>query len=97
MSDYTDPINIGNPHETTIKEFAEEIIKLTGTDQKIIYKPLPQDDPMQREPDITRAKEILGWEPKVNRADGLKKVYEYFKSLSPEELQKKEHREFLGK
>lgn len=89
MSDYTDPINIGNPHETTIKEFAEEIIKLTGTDQKIIYKPLPQDDPMQREPDITRAKEILGWEPKVNRAEGLKKVYEYFKSLSPEELQKK--------
>jgi dTDP-glucose 4,6-dehydratase len=97
MSDYTDPINIGNPHETTIKEFAEEIIKLTGTDQKIIYRPLPQDDPMQREPDIGRAKEILGWEPKVNRAEGLKKVYEYFKSLSPEELQKKEHRDFSAK
>ena len=96
MSDYTDPINIGNPHETTIKEFAEEIIKLTGTDQKIIYKPLPKDDPMQREPDITRAKEILGWEPKVGREEGLKKVFEYFKSLSPEELQKKEHRDFSG-
>lgn len=94
MSDYTDPINIGNPHETTILEFAQEIIKLTGTDQKIVFKPLPQDDPMQREPDITRAKEILGWEPKVQRAEGLKIVYDYFKSLSPEELQKKEHRDF---
>ncbi len=97
LSDYAEPINIGNPHETTIKEFAEEIIKLTGTDQKIIYKPLPQDDPMQRQPDITRAKEILGWEPKVDRAEGLKIVYEYFKSLSPEELQKKEHRNFSNR
>ena len=94
MSDYVYPINIGNPHETTIKEFAEEIIKLTGAQQKIIYKPLPQDDPMQRQPDITKAKEILGWEPKVHRAEGLKLVYDYFKSLSPEELQKKEHRDF---
>ena len=94
LSDYTDPINIGNPHETTIKEFAEEIIKLTGTSQKIIYKPLPQDDPLQRQPDITRAKEILGWEPRVARSDGLKIVYDYFKSLSTSELQQKEHREF---
>ncbi|WP_343486910.1 UDP-glucuronic acid decarboxylase family protein [Allomuricauda sp. d1] len=94
MSDYVEPINIGNPDETTILEFAQEIIKLTGTDQKIVFKPLPQDDPMQRQPDITRAKELLDWEPKVNRSDGLKKVYEYFKSLSPEELQKKAHREF---
>jgi dTDP-glucose 4,6-dehydratase len=96
MSDYTDPINIGNPHETTIMEFAQEIIKLTGTTQKIIYKPLPKDDPLQRQPDITRAKEVLGWEPKVERAEGLKKVYEYFTSLSPEELQDKEHRDFSG-
>lgn len=96
MSDYTDPINIGNPHETTIIEFAEEIIKLTGTDQKIIHKPLPKDDPTQRQPDITRAREILGWEPKVERAEGLKKVFEYFKSLTPEELQDKEHRDFSG-
>ena len=96
MSDYTDPINIGNPHETTIMEFAQEIIKLTGTHQKIILKPLPQDDPLQRQPDITRAKEILGWEPKVGRAEGLKKVFEYFKSLTPEELQDKEHRDFSG-
>jgi len=96
MSDYTDPINIGNPHETTIMEFAQEIIKLTGTNQKIILKPLPKDDPTQRQPDITRAKEILGWEPKVGRAEGLKKVFEYFKSLTPEELQDKEHRDFSG-
>lgn len=96
MSDYTDPVNIGNPHETTILEFAEEIIKLTGTDQKIVFRPLPQDDPLQRQPDITRAKDILGWEPKVGRAEGLKKVFEYFRSLTPEELQDKEHRDFSG-
>ncbi len=94
MSDYVEPINIGNPDETTILEFAEEIIKLTGTDQKIVFKPLPVDDPLQRQPDISRAKEILGWEPKTQRSEGLKKVYEYFKSLSPEELHEKEHRDF---
>lgn len=94
MSDYVEPINIGNPDETTILEFAEEIIKLTGTDQKIVFKPLPQDDPLQRQPDITRAKEILGWEPRVHRSEGLKKVYDYFKSLSPEALWEA-HREFL--
>ena len=96
MSDYTDPINIGNPDETSINEFAQEILELTGKDQKIIYKPLPKDDPLQRQPDITRAKEILGWEPKVDRKEGLRKVYEYFKSLSPEELRQKEHRDFSG-
>lgn len=94
MSDFVEPVNIGNPDETTILEFAQEIIKLTGTDQKIIFKPLPTDDPLQRQPDITRAKEVLGWEPKVHRTVGLKKVFDYFKSLSPEELQKKEHRAF---
>ena len=97
FSDYTDPVNIGNPHETTIKQFAEEIIALTGTKQKVIYKPLPQDDPTQRQPDITKAKEILGWEPKVSRSEGLKIVYDYFKSLSSEDLQKKEHRDFSSK
>jgi dTDP-glucose 4,6-dehydratase len=93
MSDYVEPINIGNPDETTILEFAEEIINLTGTDQKIVFKPLPIDDPLQRQPDITRAKEILDWEPKVHRSEGLKVVYEYFKSLSPEELNR-QHRVF---
>ena len=81
LSDYVYPVNIGNPDEISIKEFAEEIIKLTGTDQKIIYKPLPTDDPKQRQPDITRAKELLGWEPKVSRKEGLKITYDYFKDV----------------
>ena len=97
MSDYVEPINIGNPDETTILQFAQEIIRLTGSNQKIVFKPLPNDDPLQRQPDISRAKKFLDWEPKVNRSEGLKKVYNYFKSLSPEELQKKEHREFSNK
>lgn len=92
MSDYAYPVNIGNPDEITIKEFGEEIIKLTGTTQKLISKPLPQDDPKQRRPDITKAREILGWEPKVSRAEGLKITYEYFKNLPPEELNKTAHR-----
>ncbi len=87
-SDYAYPVNIGNPSEITLKEFAEEIIKLTGTNQKIVYKPLPTDDPKQRQPNITKAKEILGWEPKVSRSEGLKITYEYFKSLPKEELYK---------
>ena len=91
LSDYHMPMNIGNPDEITIKEFAEEIIKLTGTSQKIIYKPLPQDDPKQRQPDITRAKKILGWEPKISRAEGLKRTLEYFKSLPKDELYKSTH------
>jgi dTDP-glucose 4,6-dehydratase len=92
MSDYAHPVNIGNPDEITIREFGEEILKLTGANQKLISLPLPQDDPKQRKPDISRAKEILGWEPKVNRAEGLKITYSYFKGLSKEDLFKKEHR-----
>ncbi|MBY0535532.1 MAG: SDR family oxidoreductase [Chitinophagaceae bacterium] len=88
LSDYHMPVNIGNPDEITLKEFAEEIIALTGTTQKIVHKPLPVDDPKQRRPDITRAKEILGWEPKVSRKEGLKITYEYFKNLPPEEWMK---------
>lgn len=84
LSDYHMPVNVGNPVEITIKEFAEEVIKLTGTTQKIIYKDLPKDDPKQRRPDITKAKQILGWEPKVERATGLKITYDYFKSLPNE-------------
>src|SRR5829696_1381140 len=85
MSDYHMPVNIGNPDEISLKDFAEEIIALTGNNVKIIYKPLPADDPKQRKPDITKAKEILGWEPKIERAEGLKWTYDYFKSLPPEE------------
>lgn len=94
LSDYSDPVNIGNPHEISIRDFAEEIIRLTGTTQKVIYKPLPADDPMQRQPDITRAREILGWEPKVSREEGMKKTYDYFRSLSEEELNHSEHKDF---
>ena len=92
LSDYHLPVNIGNPDEISIRDFAEEIIKLTGTSQKIIYMPLPQDDPKQRQPDITRARKILNWEPKISRADGLKKTFEYFKSLPKEELSNSAHR-----
>lgn len=88
MSDYAYPVNVGNPVEISLKDFAEEIIKLTGTTQKIVYKELPVDDPKQRRPDITKAREILGWSPKVNRAEGLAITYEYFKSLPKEELYK---------
>lgn len=94
MSDYAQPVNIGNPQEITIKEFAEEILKLTGSSVKISFKDLPVDDPKQRRPDITKAQQILGWEPKVNRAEGLKITYDYFRNLSPEELNKTEHRSF---
>lgn len=94
MSDYHQPVNIGNPDEITIKEFAEEIVKLTGTTQKIIYKPLPQDDPKQRQPDTTKAKTILGWEAKVSRSEGLKITYEYFKSLPTEVLYQRDHKSF---
>ena len=94
MSDYAYPVNVGNPQEITIKDFAEEIIKLTGTKQKVVYHELPVDDPKQRQPDITLAKKILNWEPKIDRAEGLKRTYAYFKTLSAEELNKKEHREF---
>lgn len=96
FSDYAQPVNIGNPDEITIGDFAEEIIKLTGTDQKVIYKPLPKDDPLQRQPDITKAKELLGWEPKVSRSEGLKITYDYFKTLTEEELFAKEHNTFEG-
>lgn len=95
LSDYAQPMNIGNPDEITIKEFGEEIIKLTGTSQKLISLPLPTDDPKQRKPDITKARSILGWEPKVNRADGLKITYDYFKSLSKDDLfRMAHHKEF---
>jgi dTDP-glucose 4,6-dehydratase len=88
LSDYDLPVNIGNPDEISLKEFAEEILALTGNKVKIIHRPLPVDDPKQREPDITKAKQLLGWEPKVNRKEGLRITYEYFKALPSEELYK---------
>ena len=86
MSDYVFPVNIGNPIEISLLDFAEEVLKLTGANTKIIFKPLPVDDPKQRKPDITKAKQLLGWEPKVDREEGLKLTYAYFKSLPTEEL-----------
>jgi dTDP-glucose 4,6-dehydratase len=94
MSDYAFPVNIGNPSEITIKQFAEEIVKLTGTTQKVVYMPLPKDDPKQRQPDITKARQLLKWEPKVTRAEGLKITYEYFKSLPTETLYQRDHKDF---
>ena len=96
LSDYTMPVNIGNPNEISLKDFAEEILELTGNKVKIIYKPLPVDDPKQRRPDITKAKTILGWEPKVNRKEGLKITYDYFQSLPGEELFK-QPKEFISR
>ncbi len=93
-SDYALPVNIGNPDEITISQFAEEIIKLTGTSQKVIYKDLPVDDPKQRQPDITKARTLLNWEPKIDRSEGLKRTYAYFKSLSKEELYQSDHIDF---
>ena len=96
MCDYAQPVNIGNPSEITIRDFAEEIVKLTGTKQKVVYKDLPKDDPKQRQPDITKARKILGWEPKVSRAEGLKITYEYFKSLPQDVLYQRDHKNFEG-
>jgi dTDP-glucose 4,6-dehydratase len=91
LSGHVQPVNVGNPDEITISQFAEEIIKLTATTQKVIYKPLPTDDPKQRQPDITRARNILGWEPKVHRSDGLKITYDYFRALPKERLYQEAH------
>ena len=94
LSDYALPVNIGNPDEITILQFAEEIIRLTGTRQKIVHRDLPVDDPKKRQPDITRAKNILGWQPKVDRAEGIARTYDYFKGLSREDLFRMEHKNF---
>lgn len=95
LSDYHLPVNIGNPDEISLKDFAEEVLKLTGNKVKIIYKPLPADDPKQRQPDITKAKAILDWSPKIQRKEGLANTYEYFKSLPPEEWSK-QPKEFMS-
>ena len=94
FSDYTLPVNLGNPDEITITEFAEEILALTNTNQKIKYKPLPKDDPLKRQPDISLAKKILNWAPKVNRSEGMKKTLEYFRTLPESKLFKVDHKDF---
>lgn len=94
FSDYHFPINIGNPQEITINKFAQEICDLANVPRQITYHPLPVNDPLQRRPDINLAKEILGWQPKISREEGLKRTFEYFKTLSIEELNKEEHKDF---
>ena len=96
MSNYVLPVNIGNPDEISILDFANEVVKLTSSHQKIVYKPLPQDDPLQRQPDITLAKKVLNWEPKTLREVGMKKTYQYFKGLTEEELYRSEHKDFTA-
>lgn len=94
LSDYVYPVNIGNPEEMTILDFAKEILKLTDSQTKIVHKELPEDDPLQRRPDISLARDILNWEPKIGRAEGMKRTFEYFKTLSKEELYRSEHKDF---
>lgn len=94
LSDYVLPINIGNPDEISILDFAKEILKLTNSNYKIIYKDLPINDPLQRCPDITKARNILGWEPKINRSEGMRNTYDYFKTFSNTQLLKEEHKDF---
>ena len=95
MSDYHQPVNIGNPEEISLLDFAKEVLELTGNKSKIIFKPLPVDDPKQRQPDITKAKKLLGWQPIVDRKQGLRITYDYFRSLSPEEW-RKQPKEFVS-
>ncbi len=91
-SNYTKPMNLGNPEEITLIDFANEIISLGGKNNKIIFKPLPINDPVKRKPDITKAINILNWKPQVSRKKGLKSTFQYFKSLSLEEINKKEYK-----
>jgi dTDP-glucose 4,6-dehydratase len=93
-SDYSSPVNLGNPDEVSILEFAKEVIQLTGTNQKIIFQDLPKDDPTQRQPDISKALELLKWSPKISRSEGLIKTYDAFQKFSRDELNKQEHRNF---
>ncbi|HIG58279.1 MAG TPA: SDR family oxidoreductase [Flavobacteriales bacterium] len=96
FSDETRPVNLGNPVEISILDFAREVLKLTGADVKIVHKELPTDDPKKRRPDITRAKEVLNWSPTIDRAEGLKRTFEYFRTLSKEDLHKNEHKDFAA-
>lgn len=94
LSDYSQPVNLGNPEEITILDFANEIVKLTNTEQRITFKDLPQDDPRQRRPDISLAQEVLGWKPIVGREEGLSKTYDYFKALPETEWYQMDHKQF---
>jgi dTDP-glucose 4,6-dehydratase len=94
FSDYCLPVNLGNPDEITIIEFAREILKLTNSDHKIHFKPLPEGDPLKRQPDISLAKKELNWQPEISRAQGIKITFDYFKNLPTEKLHKTDHKDF---
>ncbi len=94
FSDYSLPVNIGNPEEISIIDFAKELLKLTNSQSRIVYKELPVNDPMQRCPDITKAKKIIDWQPETSRLEGMKKTFAYFQSLPKDELFKTEHKDF---
>jgi len=94
LSEYTNPVNIGNPDEIPIIDFAKEIIQLTNTNQKIVFKELPKDDPLQRQPDIALAKKLLDWQPKISRSEGMEKTFNFFKTLPEEKLFQREHKDF---
>ena len=94
FSDYSNPVNLGNPDEITIIEFANEILKLANSNQPIIFKPLPEDDPLKRQPDITLAKKVLNWSPQISRKEGMKMTFNYFQNLSDEKLTKIDHKDF---
>jgi dTDP-glucose 4,6-dehydratase len=94
FSSETRPVNLGNPVEISILDFAKEVLALTGADVEIVHEGLPIDDPKKRRPDISRAKEVLNWEPTIDRSEGLKRTFDYFKSLTPEELTRNEHKNF---
>ncbi len=94
FSDYSTPVNLGNPDEITIIEFAHEILQLTNSDQKISFNPLPEGDPLKRQPDISLAKKELNWQPETSRVQGMKITFDYFKNLPTEKLHKRDHKDF---
>ncbi len=94
FSDFSNPVNLGNPDEISIQDFALEILKLTNSNQKICFKPLPKDDPLKRQPDIKLAKKVLNWQPKTSREEGMKMTFAFFQNVSDKQLYKIDHKDF---
>ena len=94
FSDFSNPVNLGNPDEISIQDFALEILKLTNSNQKICFKPLPKDDPLKRQPDIKLAKKVLNWQPQISRQDGMKMTFAFFQNVSDKQLYKIDHKDF---
>ena len=94
FSDFSNPVNLGNPDEISIQDFALEILKLTNSNQKICFKPLPKDDPLKRQPDIKLAKKVLNWQPQISRQEGMKMTFAFFQNVSDKQLYKIDHKDF---